>query len=243
MFTVHENLSSLGTVEGEMYLPPERRVRTSLPAIDSFFPGFRSSQIALIDSSDKFLFDLTHLLCVNAISDLGEEVVWVDGGNSINPYEIASLCRRFRLDMRETLDSVNIARAFTAYQMTSLIVDKLEREVERTRSGTVIVSCFTDLFHDKDMWWSESFQLIKRCLSSLREMTERHSLVTIVTNYGLTKIGHKRSLSTLMEESADSILRIENRKRVLELSLVKEGRIMLYHPVPYYQTTLDEFLR
>jgi hypothetical protein len=242
MFTVHENLSSLDIVEGEMYLPSERRVRTSLPAIDSFFPGFGSSQIALIDSSDKFLFDLTHQLCVNAISNLGEEVVWVDGGNSINPYEIASLCRRFRLDMRETLDNVNIARAFTAYQMTSLIVDKLEKEVERTRSGTVIISCFTDLFHDKDMWWSESFQLIKRCLSSLREITERHSLVTIVTNYGLAKIGHKQSLGTLMEKSADSILRIENRRRTLELSLVKEGRTMLYHPVPYYQTTLDEFL-
>lgn len=241
MFTVHEDPLSLGITETQIYLPPERRVRTSLPAVDSFFSGFRSSQVTLVDSSDRFLFDLTHLLCVNSISEMGEEVVWVDGGNSINPYEIASLCRRFRLDMRETLDSINIARAFTAYQMAALIVDKLEREVERTRSGTVIVSCFTDLFHDKDMWWSESFQLMKRCLSSIREMTQRHSLATVITNYGLTKISHRRSLRNLMEESADSILRIENRRRVLELSLIKEGRSMLYHPVPYYQTTLDEF--
>ena len=242
MFTVHEEFPVMGIGGGRYPLPAERRVRTSLPAIDSFFPGFRSSQITLIDSSDRFLFDLTHLLCVNSINDLGDEVVWVDGGNSINPYEIASLCRRYRLDMRETLDSVNVARAFTAYQMTSLIVDRLEKEVERTRSGTVIVSCFTDLFHDKDMWWSESFQLIKRCLSALREMTQQHSLVTVITNHGLTKIGHRRSLAKLMDESADSVLRIENRRRALELSLMKEGRSMLYHPVPYYQTTLEEFL-
>ena len=239
MFTVHEEIPS---IVGERQFPIERRVRTSIPTMDSFFPGFRSSQIALVDSSDGFLFDLTHLLCVNAIKDLGDEVVWVDGGNSINPYEIASLCRRFRLDMRETLDSVNIARAFTAYQMASLIVDRLEREVERTGSGTVIISCFVDLFHDKDMWWSESFQLIKRCLSEIREITQRHSLVTIITNRGFTKIKHRKSLANLMDESVDSILRIENRRRALELSLVREGRSMLYHPVPYYQTTLEEFL-
>jgi hypothetical protein len=243
MFTIHDGLSATG-IEDHMPIErsPERRVRTSIPSMDSFFPGFRSSQVSLVDSSDRFLFDLTHLLCVNSINDLGEEVVWVDGGNSINPYEIASLCRRFRLDMRETLDSVNIARAFTAYQMTSLIVDRLEREVERTRSGTVIVSCFIDLFHDKDMWWSESFQLIKRCLKELREMTQRHSLVTIITNHGLTKIGRRRSLAKLMDENMDSVLRIENRRRSLELSLVREERSMLYHPVPYYQTTLEEFL-
>jgi len=87
-------ISSHGHRRGE--IPPSRRAEGAYvpPPIDSFFPGFRSSQITLIDSSDRFLFDLTHLLCVSSINDLGDEVVWVDGGNSINPYEIASLCRR-----------------------------------------------------------------------------------------------------------------------------------------------------
>ncbi len=241
MFTTQEILSPRGT-RGRGYLPVERSVRTSIPALDSFFPGFRSSQIALVDSSDGFLFDLTHRLCVNAVSGPGEGVVWVDGGNSINPHMIASISRRFRLDMRESMESVNIARAFTAYQMTSLIVDRLEREVERTGSGTVIVSCFVDLFQDRDMWWSESFQLIKRCLHALREMTKRHSLVTIITNYGLTRISNKRSLDTLIDESVDSVLRIQRRRGALRLTLEKEGRFMLYRPAPYYQTTLDEYM-
>ena len=45
-----------------------------------------------------------------------------------------------------------------------------------------------------------------------------------------------------MHDSVDSVLRIENRRKALRFSLVKEGRTMIYLPVPYYQTTLDEFM-
>lgn len=238
MFTIEEMSSS--TLGVQPYLS-ERRVHTSVPIIDSFLEGFQSSQVAFIDSSDRFVFDLTHLLCVNALSTPGEEVVWVDGGNSINPYEVAGLCKRLHVEMEGVLDRINIARAFTAYQMATLIVDRMESEVRRSGAGTLIVSCFPSLFHDKDIWWSESFQLIRRCLLSIGEITRKHELVTVVTNYGLTNVHRKKSFANLMYRLPDRVLRIENRRRALQLSLVKEGRVILYRPVPYYQTTLDEF--
>ncbi|MGD0057572.1 MAG: hypothetical protein ABSB83_06955 [Methanomassiliicoccales archaeon] len=232
-----------GDVESEVQIDidRERTIDTSIPAIDAFVEGFRSSQITFIDSSDRMLFDLIHTLCINSIHSLEGEIVWVDGGNSINPYELAGLCKRFRMDMGETLDCINISRAFTAYQMVTLIADALENEVEQTGSELVIVSCFPDLFLDRDMWWSESFQLMKHCISTLQSITRKHNTVTILTNYGLTKMLYKKSLRTVLYGSADKILRIENKKYALLLSLVKEGRAMLYHPVPYYQMTLDEF--
>jgi len=229
--------------EVQLDIAQEKVIDTSIPAIDTFVKGFQSSQITLIDSSDWMLFDLTHALCVNAINTLGGEIVWVDGGNSINPYELAGLCKRLRMDMGETLDCINISRAFTAYQMVTLIVDALEKEVERTGSELIVVSCFPDLFLDRDMWWSESLQLMKHCMSTLQSITRKHNTVTILTNYGLTKMLYKRSLRTILYGSADKVLRIENKKDALLLNLVKEGRAMLYHPVPYYQMTLDEFRR
>jgi len=232
-----------GDVEYEVQIDidQERVINTSIPVIDAFVGGFRSSEITFIDSSDRMLFDLIHTLCVNAIHSMEAEIVWVDGGNSINPYELAGLCKRFRMDMGETLDRVNISRAFTAYQMVTLIVDALEKEVEQTGSELVIVSCFPDLFLDRDMWWSESFQLMKRCISVLQSLTRRHNTVTILTNYGLTKMLYKKSLRSVLYGSADKIIRIENKEDALLLNLVKEGRSMLYHPVPYCQMTLDEF--
>ena len=45
------------------------------------------------------------------VSTLGQDVVWVDGGNSVNPYELGRICRRFGLDRTEVLDSISVARA------------------------------------------------------------------------------------------------------------------------------------
>jgi hypothetical protein len=220
---------------------PERRLRTSVRVLDDFIGGFPSSQVTLLDSSDRLVLDVVHLLCVNQVLEEGREVVWVDGGNSVNPYALTSLCKRFRVRSGEVLESVNVSRAFTAYQLVTLIEDMMGAEVARTGAGLLVVSSFPDLFQDKDMWWSESLQLIKRCLSSIREVTRRHDTVTLVTNLGLSKMLYKKSLRSLMYSSADQVLRVENQRAALRVSLVNEGRSMLYHPVPYYQRTLDEF--
>ncbi len=198
--------------------------------------------MTLIDSSDRLLFDVVHLLSVNHVLNEGQEVVWVDGGNSINPYSLAGICKRFRVDSQEVLNSINVSRAFTAYQYVTLIEDMMEAEVRRTRAGMLVLSCFPDLFLDKDMWWSESLQLMKRCLATIEDVTKRYGLITLVTNFGLSKLLFKKSLRSLVYSSADKVVRIENARSSLRLTLVNDGRTMLYHPVPYYQRTLDEFL-
>jgi len=217
-------------------------VSTSIAALDSFLEGFRSSEVTLIDSSDPLLFDMVHLLSVNHVLEEGGEVVWVDGGNSINPYSIAGICKRLHADPHEVLDSINVSRAFTAYQYVTLIEEMTEEEVRRTHAGMLVISCFPDLFLDKDMWWSESQQLMRRCLSKVQELTKRYGLITLVTNFGLSKMLYKKSLRSVMYSSADRVLRVENARSALRLSLVNEGKETLYHPVPYYQRTLDEFL-
>ena len=232
---------SVDDTEDIVQARPERRLSTSVRALDDFIGGFRSSQVSLIDSSDRLVLDIVHLLCVNQVLEVGREVVWVDGGNSVNPYALTSLCKRFRVRSGEVLESVNVSRAFTAYQLVTLIEEMMEAEVARTKAGLLVVTSFPDLFQDKDMWWSESLQLMKRCLASMREVTRRHDTVTLVTNLGLSRMLYKKSLRSLMYSSADHVLRIENQRAALRISVVNEGRSMLYHPVPYYQRTLDEF--
>jgi hypothetical protein len=212
----------IGAHEGMAKAYPERKLRTSVRVLDDFIGGFPSSQVTLLDSSDRLVLDMVHLLCVNQVLEEEREVVWVDGGNSV-------------------LESVNVSRAFTAYQLVTLIEDMMETEVARTGAGLLVVSSFPDLFQDKDMWWSESLQLMKRCLSLIRDVTRRRDTVTLVTNLGLSKMLYKKSLRSLMYSSADRVIRVESARDALRLSLVNEGLSMLYHPVPYYQRTLDEF--
>jgi hypothetical protein len=232
--------------EGALAVSPrdhhgEEVIPTSIPTLDAFLGGLRRGHLTLMDSSDRMLFDLTHILCVNAVSTLGQDVVWVDGGNSVDPYELGRICRRSGLDREEVLDSVSVARAFTAYQLVSLIDDRLEDEVRRTGAGAVIVSCLPDMFQDREMRWSESYQLIKRCVGTLRDLSRDMRTATLVTNYGLMKILQRKSLKSLLYGAADDIVRIENASRCLRVSLPNRQESILYHPVPHNQTTLEEF--
>jgi hypothetical protein len=211
------------------------------PCLDEFIGGFSSSEVALIDSGSRFVFDLTSVLCVQGTTKFGEELIFVDGGNSIDPYGIANLCKRKGYERQEVLSQINCARAFTAYQLVTLINDKLEDMVRNSRASTLIVSCFVDLFFDKDMPWQESFQLIRRCVNTLKRLTKEHNLITILTNHGLAKLHFRRGLRHLMYNAPDALIRIEDRKKGLKVILPREERFIYFYPVPTYQTILDEF--
>ena len=221
----------------------ERSVRTYVPPIDSLIGGLKPRTMTLIDSADRMVFSMVNMMSVNAVNENHDEVIWVDGGNSAIPFDLTAVCKRFRLSPDEVLFSVTISRAFTAYQMSTLIEDMLEREVERIRTGMVVISCFPDLFQDKDMEWSESFQLMRRSMDKLRSLTEKHDLVTVITNFGLAKMFYRKGLRPLLYDGVDRVVRIETYGKALRIMLPKENTATLYRPVPRNQTTLDEFGR
>lgn len=217
----------------------ERAVHTSIPALDSFFPGLRPCNVTLIDSPDRMLLDLTSMLCVNGVRTLERDVVWVDGGCTVDPYEIGRACRRSGMNRAEVLDSISVARAFTAYQLVSLIDEMLEEEVARTGAGMVVVSCLPEMFQDKEMRKSESNQLVRRCMERLRSIARSGEVAVLVTSRGPMRSG----LRDLIHEGADEIVRIENASRALRITLPLRGESIFYHAVPRGQTTLEEFVR
>jgi hypothetical protein len=218
-----------------------RSLVTSIPPVDALLRGLEPGTITLIDSSDRLVFELVNLFCFNAVNELHEEVLWIDGGNSVNPYELSAICKRYRVPPEEVLHNITVSRAFTAYQMSTLIEDMLDPEVDRIRTGLVVVSCFPDLFQDADMNWTESLQLMRRAMEKLRALTEERSLITIITNYGQVKPMSRKGLRSLLYDSADRVVRIDGKGVSVRITLPKEGEGILYRPVVRNQTTLDEF--
>ena len=218
-----------------------RSLVTSIPPVDTLLRGLEPGTITLIDSSDRLVFELVNLFCFNAVNELHEEVLSIDGGNSVNPYELSAICKRYRVPPEEVLHNITVSRAFTAYQMSTLIEDMLDPEVDRIRTGLVVVSCFPDLFQDADMNWTESLQLMRRAMEKLRTLTEERSLITIITNYGQAKPMSRKGLRSLLYDGADRVVRIDGKGVSVRITLPKEGEGMLYRPVVRNQTTLDEF--
>lgn len=215
----------------------EGRVRTLIPPIDAFLGGLRPGELSLVDSSDRLVFHLVNMICVSGVRE-GLRVAWVDGGNSANPYELTGICKRLRVRPEHALEEITVARAFTAYQMSSLVEDVLPQQLEEP--GVIVVSCFADLYQDADMPWSEAEVLMRRGFAKLKEMAALGHTV-LVTNYGPEKLLAKRGLKDMAYGAADTLLKIEQRGPTARLLLPREGRGMHYRPTAPAQTTLDEF--
>jgi len=218
-----------------------RILRTEVAALDGFVGGFRSSQVTLFDSDSAYASELLHLLCVRAVAGFDEEVVWIDGGNAVEPYTLGSICRRLRLDRRDVLSRVNVARAFTAYQFVSLVEERLEEEVARSTPAAVIVSSATDLFMDKDMKWMEAYQLLRRCAEVVSRVTEEHETVTLVTAHTPGRGCPDPRMTALLSDRSDEVVQMRDRRDGLLFRLPKHGRSMVFSPRPWNQATLAEF--
>jgi hypothetical protein len=221
-------------------LPEVRTILSSLKPIDNFIGPFQSSKIAFIDSASKFLFDFTSTLCVQAIKQLDKEIVFLDSGNSIDPFVLSNLAKRFKVDKRYVLKSVNISRPFTAYQMATLIDERLEEEVKNKGACMLVVSCFPYLFLDEDVEWQEAYKLMERCVSTIQKITKEYQTISLITNYKLRNL-YKAKLRNLLYSSADKNVRFEFGRNVLRVTLPGKDERIDYLPVPHNQTTLDDF--
>lgn len=230
-------------LDQEESLKLERILETSVAPLDELIGGFKSSQVTVFDSDNGYASSLLHLLCVRAISEFDEEVVWIDGGNAVDPYSISSLCKRLRFDKKDILSRVNISRAFTAYQLVSLIDERLEEEVKKSAPAMIIISSLTDLFLDKDMKWMESYQLLRRCSEDLWRITKEYETITLVTDHTPGYIRSNPRMTALLYDSSDRVVQMRTKKDGLLVRLPREDRSLLFSPVHWNQTTLDEFFR
>jgi hypothetical protein len=135
--------------------PSQPLLSLNIRNINRLFPGFTIGASALIYGSTSVL-SLESFLCVRAqlpaqLGGLGSNVVFVDGGNTFRLYQIASLAKLHQLDPKQTLERIYLSRAFTAYQMTALILEKLKETVNQFDAKLAIISDIAGFFLDKDV--------------------------------------------------------------------------------------------
>ncbi|MEM3649000.1 MAG: hypothetical protein QW506_07545, partial [Thermoproteota archaeon] len=131
-----------------------RRLSLGISVVDDVFPGFEVGDFGVLCGSDAHPIGFS--LCVRCVapvemSGLDSEAVFIDGGNSFNPYISAEVARIFGLDPRYVLERVHVSRAFTAYQLSTLILEKLNSFLDRCNAGLVYVSDVSNLFLDRDI--------------------------------------------------------------------------------------------
>lgn len=191
---------------------------------------------------------LTSLLCVRAqlakqLGGLNCKVVFIDGGNTFRLYQITRLAQLYQLSPRQVLDNIFVSRAFTAYQLTTLIMQKLKVAIKQFGTKLAIISDISELFLDKDLSDHEAQRVFSQVTTYLSNFARENKIVLITTNPPHQSSKRNDLLQNLMHQKADVVLSLGQTTYVRTISLDKHPYLRLGSvELPSANITLTDYM-
>lgn len=217
--------------------------------VDSLFPGFASSDFAVMHGSNSVL-TLSLLLAVRAqlpyqLGGLESNVIFIDGGNTFRLYQVSRLARLHDLKPRQVLRQILISRAFTAHQMTEIILEKLGETISDYNTRIVILSDFEELYLDKDVRPDEAKQVFSQVTTYLARFAEQKSVIVLAACPPHFRSRRSLFLDTVLQAKSNVSIRIA-RKNTYPFA---EQFVLEKHPIlklgcadfPNENLCLDDF--
>ncbi len=215
--------------------------------VNDLFPGFAPGDFAVVYGSPSVV-SLTSMLCVRAqlpsqLGGLSSSVVFIDGGNTFRLYQVSRLAQLHHLDPKQALDQIYLSRAFTAYQMTSLIMERLKEAVEKYNAKLVIISDIAGLFTDKDIPDEEATQVFNQVIAYLQNFAREKQIILVATSPPHQSSSRNDYLQMVTCQKANVVLAIKQTLYDREFTLEKHPRLMLGSAeFPSENLTLNHFL-
>ena len=202
----------------------------NLRKVNDFFPGFTEGEFSLITGSSGTT--ISSLLCVRAqlskqLGGLSSNVVFIDGGNTFELYQISKLACMHHLGAKQVLDNIFISRAFTAYQMVDLIMDKLKLVIEKFNSKIAIISDLSGFFLDKDIPAYEATRLFSQVATYLSNFAREKQIVLIATYLPHRNQKVNNEFQTIAANSAGVVLSFRTTKHDRLISIDKHPYLRL----------------
>ncbi|MDO8727193.1 MAG: hypothetical protein Q7J35_14080 [Candidatus Methanoperedens sp.] len=198
-----------------------------LPCTD--LQGFKPSCITVVEGSSSLVPDVLFRLCVSSVISSGRDAMFVDGGNSFNPYALSKTAKSFGEEPRKVLSRIHVARAFTEYQMDALI-HGLHDAVEQWNPAVLAISYLPTLFSGSD-----GRRLLEPLVEHLKLLTESSGIITAITSFGGSWDGDR-----LLASRADRVIRIEQPSKKL-IRIIDDGYVFEYMPVQPGQMRFTDF--
>jgi len=157
-------------------------IPSNIALIDKVIGGFKAGSMTYMYGESPLLRYVPYDLCVKTYKMFNENSVFLDGGSSMNPYALARYAKTYELNISDVLEHVYVSRAFTMYQLSSLVYDHLERLIHECSPQTVILDAFPLLYQTPDVSYDEAHTLLTETMQYLEDLTKRYHLITVFTN-------------------------------------------------------------
>jgi hypothetical protein len=188
------------------------------------------------------LVSLAEHLCVRA--QLGNPIglnsgaIFIDGGNSFDVYAASNYAIEYGIEPKLTLSRIHISRAFTYFQLASLLTERLSSALTHYSSKFAIVSNITELFQDPEIKdKQEAHRVFQRILRSLSAVAEITGSLVIATSFRQ----NIRSLDTALIQTAHTAILAEAHGTFTRFALVRH-KLLPFRKVSHREDRADQFL-
>jgi RecA/RadA recombinase len=211
--------------------PSKTLLSLNMRNISQLFPGFAEGDFAVLHGS-HVIQSITTLLSIRAqlppqLGGVGSNVVYIDGANTFRLYQTTRLARLFHLDPKQALDRIYISRAFTAYQMTSLVLQKLEDAVKSCNAKLVMISDIAAMFLDKDVEEEEAKRIYSQVITRLAKFAKESQTIVVITYPPHSQTSRNMYLHALTTGRANIVLAFNQTRYEQEVILEKHPTFTL----------------
>jgi len=139
-------------------------------------------------------------------------VVFIDGENTFDPYAVSAIAQEYGLEPRSVLEKILISRAFTAYQLTALVFEKLEKALKRYRAKLVVISDITGLFLDRDVPRIEGRDVFMKMTQYLSDLASRRRAVVVASYVPRPYSSRNLFLESVLLARANTVIRFKESR-------------------------------
>jgi hypothetical protein len=135
----------------------------------------------------------------------GKQVLCLDGANRFDPLLIARLARQRGIATGEFNRRIRVARAFTCFQLTELLV-RVPRFIEKFAADALIVTALPDLYFDEDVRDRDAAVAFRHALDALQALRPLPLGVAVFTD-ATSQQTPRRAMFTQVAAQANELWR------------------------------------
>jgi hypothetical protein len=150
----------------------------------------------------------------------GKQVLCLDGANRFDPLLIARLARQRGIATAEFNRRIRVARAFTCFQLTELLV-RVPRFIEKFAADALVVTALPDLYFDEDVRDRDAAVTFRHALDALRALRPLPLGVAVFSD-ATSFEGPRRAMFTQLAAQATELWRFALNEENGKLRLIGE---------------------
>ncbi len=185
--------------------------------LSSLFPSRSRGGLVLVEGSQDPPRGLFTLLGIGLLE--GRRVLYLDGANSFDLYQLTALARTHGVDPRRLLRQIVLARAFTGPQLEALVA-RLAGEWGEHREDFAVIAGLLTLAVDDAVPVPEVIPLFRRTLACMERLARRGAPLLVTADISLPS-RRLPSLLHRLRQKVDRVVRLEeegNHVHVIEVT-------------------------